>query len=469
MSKRDLVVIGGGAGGLVVASVAAQLGMDVVLIEKAPQLGGDCLHFGCVPSKALLKAAHVAHTLRQARNYGYQVNIPETDMSAINASVQQAITTIQVHDSHERFESLGCEIVTGKAEFINSSSIRVGDRTISAKRFVIATGSSPWVPEIPGLDSVDYLTNEDIFQLDHLPGHLVILGAGPVGVEMAQAFARLGSRVTLVEKAERILPGSDVEISTTLMKVFADEGIELVVNNSVVAVSSVEAHVKVMLQDGSSVSGDKLLVALGRRPVINEMGLELAGIESSPRGITVNPGMQTTNRIVYACGDVTGIMPFTHVAEQQAGIIIANMIFKLPKSMDYRVIPAVVYTEPECAQVGVSIEDIKHDDSVEVVRFDMSELDRAVAEHATTGFAKLIVKKGRLIGAHIIGPHAGDVIHELVLAIQNKMKLSKITGLVHAYPSFAQVNRRAASQYYRDKLFSNGTKRLVRLLNRWLP
>lgn len=469
MSKRDLVVIGGGAGGLVVASVAAQLGLDVVLVEKEPQLGGDCLHFGCVPSKSLLKAAHVAYTLRHARDYGYQINVPDADMSAINKSIQEAVSTIQVHDSHQRFESFGCEVITGKAEFTNSSTVKVGDRMISAKRFVIATGSSPWIPEISGLASVEYLTNEDVFQLDQLPEHLVILGAGPVGVEMAQAFARLGSRVTLVEKAGRILPGSDAEVSQALMQVFKDEGIEVVVDNSVVAVEPSDARIKVILHDGTLVYGDKLLVAMGRRPVINGVGLDKAGIDYSVRGINVNTKMQTSNRNVYACGDVTGKMPLTHVAEQQAGIIIANLIFRLPKRMDYRVIPAVVYTEPECAQVGVSVEGINSDDGIEIVRFDMSELDRAVADHATAGFAKLIVKKGRLIGAHIIGPHAGDVIHELVLAIQNKMKLSKITGLVHAYPSYAQVNRRVASQYYRDKLFSRGTKKIVRLLNRWLP
>lgn len=469
MAKRDLVVIGGGAGGLVVASVAAQLGLDVVLIEKEPQLGGDCLHYGCVPSKALLKAAHVAHTLRNAGDYGYQVSMPDTDMAAINASVQKAVSTIQVHDSHERFESLGCEVLTGLARFVDSTTIQLGERLITAKRFVIATGSSPWVPGINGLDTVDYVTNEDIFQLDKLPRQLVILGGGPVGVEMAQAFKRLGSGVSLVEKAERILPKSDPEISKTLMQVFENEGIDIAVDKTVVAVESANGEIKVIMQDGSVIYGDKLLVAMGRRPVVDALGLEKAGVEYTSRGITVNARMQTTNRHIYACGDVTGLMPFTHVAEQQAGVIIANLVFKIPKHMDYRVIPSVIYTEPECAQVGMSSEDAKNNESIEIVHFDMSELDRAVAEHTTTGFARLIVKKGRLIGAHIVGPHAGDVIHELVLAIQDKMKLSKITGMVHAYPSYAQVNRRVASQYFRDKLFSNGTKRFVRLLNRWLP
>jgi pyruvate/2-oxoglutarate dehydrogenase complex dihydrolipoamide dehydrogenase (E3) component len=469
MVKRDLVVVGGGAGGLVVASVAAQLGLDVVLIEKEPQLGGDCLHYGCIPSKALLKAAHVAHTLRNAADYGYSIEVPQTNMAAINASVQKAVSTIQVHDSHERFEKLGCEVLTGEARFTGSDTVKVGERMISAKRFVIATGSSPWIPGINGLDSVDYVTNEDIFQLEELPEHLIILGGGPVGVEMAQAFVRFGSRVTLVEKAERLLPKSDPDISKALMQVFVHEGIEIAINKTVSAVESDKTKIKVVMQDGSNISGDKLLVALGRRPVVEGIGLKKAGIEYSERGIAVNAKMQTTNRRIYACGDVTGLMPFTHVAEQQAGVVIANLIFKVPKHMDYRVVPGVIYTEPECAQVGVSESEVQGDKNIEIVQFDMSELDRAIAEHTTAGFAKLIVKKGRLIGAHIVGPHAGDVIHELVLAIQGKMKLSKITSLVHAYPSYAQVNRRVASQYFRDKLFSNGTKRLVQILTRWLP
>jgi pyruvate/2-oxoglutarate dehydrogenase complex dihydrolipoamide dehydrogenase (E3) component len=469
MSKRDLVVIGGGAGGLVVASVAAQLGLDVVLIEKELQLGGDCLHYGCVPSKALLKAAHVAHTLRNATDYGYSIEMPKTDMAAINASVQKAVSTIQVHDSHERFESFGCEVLTGKARFVSPNTVKVGDHEISAKRFVVATGSSAWIPELEGLDNTDFVTNEDIFKLDKLPEHLVILGGGPVGVEMAQAFARFGSRVTIIEKASRILPRSDSDIAETLMQVFVDEGIELALNKVVTAVETDDAGIKVVMQDGAIVCGDKLLVAMGRRPVVDTMSLENAGVEYSERGIAVNAKMQTSNRHIYACGDVTGLMPFTHVAEQQAGVIIANLLFKIPKRMDYRVVPSVVYTEPECAEVGVSTAEANNDKDIEIVRFEMSDLDRAVAEHATTGFARLVVKKGRLIGAQIVGPHAGDVIHELVLAIQDKMKLSKITGLVHAYPSYAQVNRRVASQYYRDKLFSSTTKKIVRFLTRWLP
>lgn len=469
MKKRDLVIIGGGAGGLVVASVAAQLGLDVVLVEKQQQLGGDCLHYGCVPSKALLKAAHVAQTLRKADTYGFQACTPVTDMAAVRASVHDAINTIQKHDSHERFESLGCEIITGEAVFIDAHTICAGETTISARRFVIATGSSPWVPAIKGLEKVDFMTNEDVFQLEKLPQQLLILGAGPVGVEMAQAFARLGSAVRLVEKDARILPLLDADIAETLTQVLLSEGVEIITGNAVTSVDSIEDGICVNTQDGAQLCGDSLLVAMGRRAVVGGLGLEKAGVEYSERGISVNARMQTTRKHIYACGDVTGLHPFTHVAEQQAGVVIANAIFRIPKRMNYDVLPSVVYTEPECAQVGIAAPAANDAGKLEIARFDMADLDRAVAEHTTEGFAKLVVKNGKLLGAHIIGPRAGDVIHELALAMQAKMKLSAITGMMHAYPSYAQINRRAASQYYRDRLFSSSTRKLVGFLNKWLP
>jgi pyruvate/2-oxoglutarate dehydrogenase complex dihydrolipoamide dehydrogenase (E3) component len=470
MKKRDLAVIGGGAGGLVVASVASQLGLDVVLIEKEKQLGGDCLHFGCVPSKALIKVARVAHTIRNASAYGLGAEGPVVDMNAVNAQVQKAVSTIQINDSHERFESMGCEVLTGKAFFPGPDTIQVGERKIAAKRFVIATGSSAFVPDIKGLGDTDYITNETIFQLDKLPEHLIILGAGPVGVEMAQAFIRFGCRVTLVESGARILTKIDADVAEALMQKLTEEGVQLLVNQAAVSVESNDAGIKsITMQDGSIITGDVLLVAVGRRPVVDGLGLEKARVKFSGRGVAVNARMKTSNRRIYACGDVTGLMPFTHVAEQQAGIIIANLIFRIPKRISYRVVPSVVYTDPECAQVGVDESDVKDDSGVEIVRFNMSELDRAIAEDKKIGFIKLIVKKGRLIGAHIIGPHAGEVIHELALAIEGKMKLSKITSMVHAYPTYAQINRRAASQYFTGRLFSEKTRKLVRILNRWLP
>lgn len=468
MYDRDLVVIGGGAGGLVVASVAAQLGLNVSLIEKQALLGGDCLHYGCVPSKALLKSAHAANMMRTAAKLGLKSHEPEVKLSDINASIQQVIDTIQVHDSHERFESYGVDIITGEAFFIDAHTIEVNGKRLSAKRFVIATGSSAWVPPMPGLEDVSYITNEDMFSLDELPKKLVILGAGSIGVEIAQAYRRLGSEVVVIEMADRILPRSDKDMSEVLATVLAKEGISIICGQAAKNVAQHGDIKTVTLNDGREVSGDQLLVAVGRRAVVNGLGLENAGVEYTEHGVGVNNKMQTSQRHIYACGDVTGLFPLTHVAEQQAGVVIANLIFRIPKKMSYQVVPTVVYTEPECAEVGLSEEEANRL-SLDVVRFEMNDLDRAVAERSTAGFAKLMVKKGRLVGASVIGNHAGETIHELVLAVQNKMKLSQITGLIHAYPSYAQVNRRVAGQYFKDKLFSEKTKKVVRWLNRWLP
>ena len=468
---RDLVVIGGGAGGLVVASVAAQLGLDVVLINKEEAMGGDCLHYGCVPSKALLKSASVAHIVRQAKRWGIGSEAPEVDMQAVNRVIKNAIDTIQVHDSRERFEALGCEVISGEARFCGHSEVEVGDSRISAKHFVVATGSSAWVPPIKGLNEVEFLTNEDMFSLQTLPKSMIILGGGPVGVEMAQAYSRLGTAVTIIELASRLLPRMDQDSSAILADVLSSEGVDLEFNQEVVSVSEYagtenKTEKQVTLKDGTSLRAEALLVAIGRRPVVDSLNLEQAGIEFKASGIKVNRKMQTSNRKVFACGDVTGEMPLTHVAELQAGIVIANLIFKLPKKINYDVIPAVVYSDPEVAQVGISVEQCNALAKGEVYQFEVGQLDRAVTDNSKVGVARILTDNGRIVGAHIIAPHAGELIHELALAVQNRMKVSKLTALVHAYPSYSQLNKRLAGQYYKDRLFSPFTKKMVAILNR---
>lgn len=468
---RDLVVIGGGAGGLVVASVAAQLGLEVTLINKEEAMGGDCLHYGCVPSKALLKSASVARTIREANRWGLNSIEPEIDMQAVNQAIKKAIDTIQVHDSRERFEALGCEVLTGEARFTAPAQVEVGGRKIDAKRFVIATGSYAWIPPIKGLQQVSFLTNEDMFSLPALPKSMIILGGGPIGVEMAQAYARLGTKVTVVELAPRLLFRMDAQTSDILADVLTDEGVSIVLNNEVVEVAeqddSEQRSIKqVTLKDGSTLQAETLLVAIGRRPVVDSLNLEQAKVDFDVRGIKVNQKMQTSNKKIYACGDVTGEMPLTHVAELQAGVVIANLIFKMPKKISYDVIPVVVYTDPEVAQVGMSVEQCNELKAGEIHQFEISQLDRAVTDNNKTGLAKILTDKGRIVGAHIIAPHAGEMIHELALAVQEKMKVSKITSLVHAYPSYSQLNKRLAGQYYKDRLFSPFTRKMVGLLNR---
>lgn len=468
---RDLVIIGGGAGGLVVASVAAQLGLDVVLINKDEAMGGDCLHYGCVPSKALLKSASVAHAIRQADRWGIGSVSPEIDMQSINRVIKEAIATIQVHDSRERFEALGCEVLAGEARFCGHSQVEVGDRKISAKYFVVATGSSAWVPPIDGLRDVEYLTNEDMFDLPSLPKSMIVLGGGPVGVEMAQAYSRLGTAVTIIELAPRLLPRMDQQLSDILAEVLKSEGVHLVLNNEVVEVAEYDdpeqlGFKQVRLKDGSSHRAEALLIAIGRRPVVDSLNLDQAGVDFTSRGIKVNWKMQTSNRRVFACGDVTGEMPLTHVAELQAGIVIANMIFKLPKKISYETVPAVVFTEPEVATVGISVEQCETLARGEVYQFEVDQLDRAVTDNNKAGMAKILTDNGRIVGAHIIAPHAGELIHELALAVQERMKVSKLTSLVHAYPSYSQLNKRLAGQYYKGRLFSPLTKKMVAILNR---
>ncbi|VAW50103.1 Mercuric ion reductase [hydrothermal vent metagenome] len=464
---RDLVVIGGGAGGLVVASVAAQLGLDVVLINKEEAMGGDCLHYGCVPSKALLKSASVAHVMREANRWGIKSVAPDVEMQTVNQAIKKAIDTIQVHDSRERFEELGCEVIAGEARFISPSQIETAGKKISAKRFVVATGSYAWIPPIKGLQQVSFLTNEDMFSLPKLPKSLIILGGGPIGVEMAQAYSRLGSKVIIVELTPRLLFRMDETSSKILSDVLTEEGVSLVLNNEVIEVAEQDGSKQVMLKNGDTLQAEALLVAVGRRPVVETLDLEKANIDFDLSGIKVNRKMQTNNKKIYACGDVTGEIPLTHVAELQAGTVIANMIFKMPKKISYDVIPAVVYTEPEVAQVGISVEQCKTLSKGEIYQFNIDQLDRAVTDNNKKGVAKILTDKGRIVGAHIIAPHAGEMIHELALAIQEKMKVSKITSLVHAYPSYSQLNKRLAGQYYKERLFSPFTKKIVALFNRF--
>jgi pyruvate/2-oxoglutarate dehydrogenase complex dihydrolipoamide dehydrogenase (E3) component len=364
----------------------------------------------------------------------------------------------------------------------------VDGKVFAAKKFVVATGSATWIPAIKGLQAVDFLTNEDMFSLPVLPQRMIILGGGPVGVEMAQAYARLGSQVTIVERAQRLIPRMDAEASKILSQVLIEEGVSVILENEVTEVrqsivsqsavnkSAVNQSIteaqsslkQVFLKDGTKLEAEALLVAIGRRPVVESLNLKAAEVNFDASGIKVNRKMQTSNKKIFACGDVTGEMPLTHVAELQAGIVIANLIFKMPKKISYDVIPTVVYTDPEVAQVGITVAQCELLKKGEVHQFKVDQLDRAVAENSKHGVAKILTDKGRIVGAQIIAPHAGELIHELALAVQEKMKVSKITSLVHAYPSYSQLNKRLAGQYYTKRLFSPMTKKIVALLNRWL-
>ena len=470
MSQRDLVIIGGGAGGLVVASVAGQLGLKVTLIEKEDKLGGDCLHYGCVPSKALIQAARVASLMRRGDAFGLPSVEADIDLGKVNDHVHSVIEHIQQHDDPERFRSYGCEVIFGAAEFIDSHRVKVLDREIRGRRFLIATGSRPFIPPVEGLEEAGYLTNLDLFSLRTLPARLVVLGGGPIGLEMAQAFSRLGSQVTVVERLPQLLPQEDPEIADALQACLASEGIEIHTSTSAERVSRESDNRSVFCSGNLRLDADQVLVAVGRKPNVENLGLETAGVTFSNKGITVDRRMRSSQKHIFACGDVCGPYPFTHMAEYQAGIVISNAIFRFPKKTDYRVIPGVTYTDPELARVGLT-EQQARDQGIKpvVLRFPFSEIDRALTEVETCGMSKLVTHKGKILGASILGPHAGELIHEIALAMQTGTKIADISATIHAYPTLAQIHRRVVNTAYSPKLFSPGTRKLVKWINRLLP
>ncbi|MBE9560745.1 MAG: mercuric reductase [Proteobacteria bacterium] len=489
MNKRDLVIIGGGAGGLVVASVAAQLGLNVTLIEKEEKMGGDCLHYGCVPSKTLIQAGKVASLMRRGEEFGLPAFEPEVDMAKINAHVQSIIDHIQPHDDPERFRDYGCEVLFGRAEFTDPHTVIVNGQSISAKRFVIATGSRPFVPPIDGLQEAGYLTNIEVFSLQELPARLVVLGGGPIGLEMAQAFSRLGSQVTVVERLPHLLPQEDPEVADALKEKLASDvdgsgdsgGITFLMDTSAERVEShKENNAKtrtgtrtVICKNGDDeirLECEQILVAVGRRPNVDDLGLDKASINYSVRGIEVDRRQRTSQKHIYAVGDICGPYPFTHMAEYQAGIVISNAIFRFPKKTDYRVVPWVTYTDPELARVGLTEQQaIDKGITPTVLRFDFKDIDRALAEVETHGFTKLVTHKGKILGASILGPHAGELIHEIVLAMQTGAKVSDISATIHAYPTLAQIHRRTVNTMYAPKLFSERTRTVVKWISRLLP
>lgn len=466
---RDLVIIGGGAGGLVVASVAAQLGLQVTLIEKSAKLGGDCLHYGCVPSKALIHAAKVAALMRRASDYGLPACEPMVALGRVADHVQSVIDRIQVHDDPERFRGYGCEVLFGAAEFVDSHAVAVNGQVVRGRRFVIATGSRPLVPPIDGLQAVPYLTNETLFAQRELPPRLLVLGGGPMGVEMAQAFARLGSDVALVERLPHLLPQEDPEVSDALREQLAGE---IVVHTStrVERVFRQGGKTLVLCNDGVQLEADALLVAVGRQANVEGLGLTAAGVSHSAAGVEVDARMRTSRKHIYACGDVCGPYPLTHMAEYQAGIVIGNAVFRIPKKVDYRVVPWVTFSDPELARVGLT-EQQARDKGLDpaVLRFPFQKIDRAVTDGQTGGFAKLVVHRRRLLGASVLGPHAGELIHELALAMKTGATIGDIAATIHAYPTLAQIHRRTANTWYGATLFSPATRRLVKWINRLLP
>ena len=467
--KTDLCIIGGGSGGLSLAAGAAQMGARVVLVE-GHKMGGDCLNYGCVPSKALLAAGQAAQAMRTGGAFGVTPVEPEVDYAAAQGHVAQAIATIAPHDSVERFEALGVRVIQAWGRFVSPTALEAGDHVIAARRFVVATGSSPFVPPIPGLDRVPYLTNETLFDLRERPGHLLIIGGGPIGLEMAQAHVRLGCKVTVIEAA-RALGRDDPEMAAVVLAKLREEGVEIVEEKAVTRVSGRAGAITVETSGGSH-TGTHLLVAVGRRPNLDRLNPGAAGVEVTPAGVKVDAGLRSSNRRVYAIGDAAGGGQFTHLAGYHAGVVIRSILLGLPAKARADHIPRVTYTDPELAQVGLTEAEAreKHGDKLTVARFDFAGNDRAIATGQTDGRIKVMVVKGRPVGASIAGAEAGEMIGIWALALANGLKMGAVANMVAPYPTLGEVNKRAAGNYFSPKLFDNPwVKRVVRLVQRAIP
>ncbi len=474
MSKTintDICVIGAGSGGLSVAAGAAQLGAPVVLIEKA-RMGGDCLNTGCVPSKALLAAAKAAQLMRVAGKFGVNATGIAVDFAKTMDHVHGVIAAIAPNDSVERFTGLGCTVIEAPARFISPFEVAAGDAIIRARRFVIATGSHAAIPPIAGLDQVAYLTNETIFENRTCPEHMIILGAGPIGMEMGQAHRRLGARVTLIERFTAMAK-DDPELAAISIAALRSEGVVILEDAEVISVArSSNGAISVAFKDKSGeqlISGSHLMVAAGRQPNIAGLDLEAANITYDRTGIKTDAGLRTSNRRVYAIGDVTGGPQFTHVAGYHAGLVIRSALFRTPANFDHSAVPHVTYTDPEVAQVGMTEADavtanIPH----RVLRWHFVENDRAQAERRTEGLAKIITGKGGVIlGAGLAGVNAGELLQPWILAMTRKLKIGAMTGIIAPYPTLGEINKRIAGSYYTPTLFSARTRWLVSLLRKF--
>ncbi|MGL6209637.1 MAG: dihydrolipoyl dehydrogenase family protein, partial [Paracoccaceae bacterium] len=435
------------------------------------EMGGDCLNAGCVPSKALLAAAKAAQAMRSGAAMGVAPVEPVIDFAAVKDHVMRTIATIAPVDSQERFEGLGVKVIRAWGAFTSPTMLHAGGYEITARRFVIATGSRPFVPPIPGLDGVPYLTNETIFALRDRPQHLIIIGGGPIGMEMAQAHRRLGCAVTVIEGA-RAMGRDDPEAAAVVLAAIRAEGVEVLEQSQVSAVDGQAGAITVTLKDGRGVNGSHLLLAVGREVALDSLNLPAAGVACTRKGVTVGASLRSSNRRIFAVGDAAGGLQFTHVAGYHAGIVVRQAVLGLPARASAHHIPWATYTDPELAQVGLTEAEARktHGAALTVARADLHHNDRAQAEGKAAGFIKVMIVKGRPVGVTIVGPQAGELIALWALALSSRLKMSAIAGMVAPYPTLGELSKRGASAYFSPKLFDNPMlKRVVRLIQRYLP
>ena len=468
--ETDVCVIGAGSGGLSIAAGASQLGAKVVLFE-AHKMGGDCLNYGCVPSKALIAAGGAAAAAREGAAFGVRVGALDVDFARAMDHVSRVVENIAPNDSVARFTGLGVRVIEAPARFVGPREVEGGGVRVRAKWIVVATGSSALVPPIPGLGAVPYLTNETVFANRVKPEHLIVIGGGPIGLELAQANRRLGARVTVLEMAT-ILPKDDPEAADVVRQALIREGVDIRERAKVTAVAKTPAGLSVSVEAGgreTRVEGSHVLVAAGRKPNIGKLDLEKAGIAFGPKGIAVDARLRTSNRRVLAIGDVAGGLQFTHVAGYHAGVAIKNMLFRLPAKASPAAIPWATYTDPELAHVGLTEAEARaRGETIRILRWPFHENDRAKAERATHGFVKAIATpKGRVLGATVVGRHAGELIQAWALAMSAGIKVGAVAQAVAPYPTLGEASKRAASSFFMPSLFSERTRKVVRFLMRF--
>lgn len=463
----DICIIGAGSAGLSLAAGAAQLGAKVVLIEQG-KMGGECLNNGCIPSKSLLASAKVANIIKNSQSFGVNASLNEINYAKVREHIHNVMNKIAPHDSAERFNGLGVTVISGKAQFVDPETIKVNDQLIKARRFVIATGSAPAIPSLQGLSNVAFFTNETIFELQEKPSRLIIIGGGAVGCELAQAFLSLGSSVTLLE-AQKILPKDDEELADIIRKQLIQDGLDLYENVKINNIIKSDGNVAVIFDSNGTprtIDGSHILIAAGRKPHLNDLNLEAANVVYNAKGIQVNNRLQTSNKKIFAIGDIASEFHFTHVANYQAGIVLKNILFRCQSKVNYKSLPWVTFTTPELAQVGLTEAAAKQaGKSIHIVEAEFNENDRAQTELQTAGKIKVILSRfGKILGVSIVGPHAGELIMPWGIAIHQGLSMKAMASLIVAYPTLSEINKAVAINYYKPKLFSGIMKFIVKLL-----
>ncbi|MBM4145791.1 MAG: mercuric reductase [Nitrospira sp.] len=467
----DIGILGGGAAGLTVASGAAQFGAKTLLIEKENKLGGDCLHFGCVPSKTLIRTAHIYHLLKNAEKYGLPgADFKAVDFQAIAERIQSVISAIQEHDSKERFCKLGARVEFGNANFMDEHSVQLSGKIYSAKKWVIATGSSPFVPPIEGIDKTPYITNKELFSLKTLPQSMIAIGGGPVSIEMAQAFNRLGTKVTVVELANQILGAEDKDMAEELMNILISEGIRFHLGSLPLSTKDLGNEKEVVIKNAESktisLKAETILVAVGRKANLQGLGLEDIAVERDKKGLKIDNRLRTNHKHIFVAGDATGSYQFTHAAGYEGGIVLSNAILHLPRKVDYTYLPWCTYTDPELASIGMNEKRAAAAGiSYSVWTEEFRTNDRSLAEGEETGKIKLLLdEKEKPIGIQILGPRAGELISEWVAVMNGGIKLSTLAASIHPYPTLGEINKKVVGTFFSKKIFSEKVKWALKFL-----